>query len=385
MFSSRTNWNLVPNALHQLLEKKRAAGERILDLTDSNPTRCGFTYDPALLRDLSTQQSLLYEPDPRGLLIARKAIAEQYARRHTPIDPSNIILTAGTSEAYSYLFRLLCNPGDNVLVPKPSYPLFDYLCTLNDVEARHYRLRYDDGWHIDRESLSESVDSSTRAILLVNPNNPTGSFVKRKDREAIVEIGCEHGIALISDEVFGEFPLGTGNAFESCASENKGVVFTLNGVSKWLGLPQLKLAWITISGPGKLKEEAASRLEVISDTYLAVSTPAQQSLPSLIERGHSVTVQIKNRLEQNLGFLRQTLEHTPLSVLHVEGGWNAIVRLPNTRSDELWATRILDKGNVLVYPGHYFEIDRDVCVVVSLLLEASLFTEGIRSTLAIVG
>lgn len=380
MFSSRTNWNLTPNALHQLLEKKRKSGERILDLTESNPTRCGFTYDPAVLEALSTERSMSYEPEPHGLLIARKAISDQYDRQRITVDPSNIFLTAGTSEAYSYLFRLLCNPGENVLVPKPSYPLFDYLCALNDVEARHYRLRYYDEWELDFESLTGAVDSSTRAILLVHPNNPTGSFVRTKDREAITKFAREHGLALISDEVFGGFPLdNTEKPFESFATEPNGLVFTLNGVSKWLGLPQMKLAWIIVSGDEKLVSDATNRLEIISDTYLSVGTPVQHALPALFLDETNVTGQIRNRIRSNYRFLIQFLGQSSLSVLRAEGGWNAIVRLPGILSDEAWATRILAEGNVLFYPGHFFEVDLEASVIVSLLPEESVFSGGIHA------
>jgi alanine-synthesizing transaminase len=305
MLSSRTDWNLTPNALHQLLEEKRKKGERILDLTESNPTRCGFSYHPELLQALSSQRSLLYEPEPHGLLTARKGITGYYDRQGVLVDPSNIFLTASTSEAYAHLFRLLCNPGDNVLVPKPSYPLFDYLCTLNDVEVRHYRLQYQDGWEINLDSIKDAIDPSTRALLLVHPNNPTGSFVKKAENEAIMEIVQKHGLALIADEVFGDFLFeDVEGSYKSFAAEKHSLVFTLNGISKLLGLPQMKLAWITVSGETGPVHEAVNRLEIICDTYLSTGTPIQHALTQLLDDGQRVTDQIKKRIRTNYHSLR---------------------------------------------------------------------------------
>jgi len=385
MFSSRTNWNLTPNALHQLLEEKRRRGQQIVDLTESNPTRCGFLYRPELLGALTTERSLLYEPEPRGLLTARNAIADHYAQHGFRADPANIFLTAGTSEAYAHLFKLLCNPGDNILVPKPSYPLFDYLCALNDVEARQYRLRYDDEWHIDLDSIRHGVDQSTKALLLVHPNNPTGSFVKETECAAIVKMAEERGLALIVDEVFGEFSLGdTGDLYKSFATGKGFLVFTLNGISKLLGLPQMKLAWITVTGqPGQV-QEASNRLEIISDTFLSVGTPIQQALPSLLEKGQRVTEQIKKRVNANYRTLGFASAQSSVSPLKVEGGWYAIVRLPGILTDEAWALRLLRESNVLVHPGHFFEIEQDACIVLSLLPEESAFSTGFGKTLELV-
>lgn len=378
MFSSRTDWNLTPNALSILLETKRRAGEHILDLTESNPMHCGFSHDPALLRSLAFTQSYTYEPDPRGLISARRAIADFYSGKGFSINPDNIFLTASTSEAYSYLFRLLCDPGHSVLVPKPSYPLFDYLCRLNDVEATFYRLRYNDGWYVDFDSLQDALNPSTQAILLVYPNNPTGSFIKRNEREKLLAIARQHELAVIADEVFGEFPLvGTGDQCGSFAAEESNLVFTLNGISKMLGLPQMKLAWITISGSAGEVGDAAGRLEIISDTYLSVGTPVQQALPELLLKGQEVTKQIARRLEKNFDTLRSHTAEGPISLFVSDGGWNAILRLPNIFSDDAWAARMLKQSNVFVHPGHFFEIEQDSCIVVSLLPEEGEFSEGL--------
>ncbi len=378
MFSSRTDWNLTPNALTQLLEEKRKRGERILDLTESNPTACGFRYPPELAQSLASEQSLLYEPDPRGLLSARNSVAEFYDRKGIHVDPGNIFLTASTSEAYSYLFRLLCNPGETVLVPRPSYPLFDYLCRLNDVEPIHYRLSYDNEWYLDGESLRNGFDQSTRALLLVHPNNPTGSFLKNREAEQVVEISLQHNIALIVDEVFGEYQIDPGEEiYGSFAGEQRGLVFTLSGISKLMGLPQMKLSWIVLSGDAALVHDARNRLDVISDTYLSVGTPIQQALSTLFRGGQEISAQIRARITANHAWLRASTSQGPISLLKAEGGWNAILRLPNIYSDEAWALRMLQECNILVHPGHFFEIEQDTCIVVSLLPEETSFSDGI--------
>ena len=382
MFSSRTDWNLTPNALHQLLEEKHKKGERIIDLTESNPTRCGFSYHPELLQALSSERSLLYEPNPRGLLTARKGIAGYYQRQGVLVDPSYIFLTASTSDAYAHLFRLLCNPGDNVLVPKPSYPLFDYLCRLNDVEVRYYRLQYEDEWQIDLDSIKGAIDPSTRAILLVHPNNPTGSFVKSTENKTIMEIVQRHSLALIVDEVFGEFSFEDVNGgCESFAAQNHSLVFTLNGISKLLGLPQMKLAWITVSGEPGLVHVAVNRLEIICDTYLSTGTPIQHALTQLLDDGRCVTDQIRKRVRTNYHSLHSMTAGSPVSLLDASGGWNAILRFPNILSDEDWALKTLKECNVLVHPGHFFEIELRACIVASLLPEESTFSDGISRLL----
>jgi hypothetical protein len=383
MFSSRTNWNLTPNELSLLAAEKRKRGETILDLTESNPTRCGFLLESLLLESLSTPQAALYDPQPRGLASARQSIAAWYAGRGTIVDPENVLLTSGTSEAYSHIFRLLCNTGDSILVPKPSYPLFDYLCRLHDIEAFHYHLRYDGEWHIDVESLHDAVSKSTRAILLVHPNNPTGSYVTNDERVKIVDFARRHELAVIVDEVFLDFALSTNERRSGSFAAERGVLtFSLNGISKLLALPQMKLAWIAVSGSEASSKEAIGRLEVIADTYLSVGTPIQLALPELLKAGPSITEKITARIRQNYRHIRSMIgESSLVSLLTTEGGWNAIVRLPNMMSDEAWALRLLKDCNVLVHPGHFFEISRNVCVVISLLPQESVFSEGIAGIL----
>jgi hypothetical protein len=385
MFSSRTDWNLTPNSLSALLAEKHKRGVQVTDLTESNPTHCAFSYNPEILQALSTNQSLTYEPAPHGLLSARNSIAQYYRRSGILLDLSSIFLTASTSEAYSHLFRLLCNPGESVLVPKPSYPLFDYLCALNDVEVRHYWLRYDDEWHTDVHSINDAIDASTRALLLVNPNNPTGSFVKNREREEILDLVGRRKLTLIVDEVFGPYSMREGNdAARSFASETSSLIFTLNGISKLLGMPQMKLAWLTVTGESGVVRNAVDRLEVICDTYLSTGTPIQHALPLMLETGTQITDQIRQRVIANYRSLLSSTAKTSLSALNTEGGWSAIIQFPRIMSDEAWALRILTESNVLTHPGHFFEIELDACIVVSLLPEESTFSNGISEILQVV-
>ena len=379
MFSSRTRWDLTPNQLTRLLQEKRKNGEVVLDLTESNPTRCGFDYrfEPAV--DLwATDRSQVYEPDPRGLSNARRALVDFYRRNGTEVDAEQIILTSGTSDAYAYLFRLLCNVGDSVLVPKPGYPLLDDLCRLNDVTPRHYSLEYDGDWHIDLQALETKLASDTKAVVLVHPNNPTGSFIKGSERREIETLARERGLALIVDEVFHSFAFESDDTrAASFADSAKSLTFTLNGLSKLRGLPQMKLAWIVVSGPEAERQEALRRLEMIADLHLSVATPIQHALPALLENCSSISRQILDRTTSNVRFLQSICNHSsPLSLFRCEGGWNGMLRLPNTRTDEEWAIELLRLANLLVHPGHLFDIELPSCMVVSLLPNTELFREG---------
>jgi alanine-synthesizing transaminase len=380
MFSTRTEWDLRPSRLYSLLQQRRSRGEPVLDLTESNPTQCGFRYDPADIADADTLAgSALYEPDPKGLLQARQAIADWYRRQDIAVSPHRIILTSGTSEAYSFLFRLLCNVGDVVAVPQPSYPLFEYLARLNDVLTQPYTLAYDGEWHFDRSSFQDVLATNTEALILVHPNNPTGSFVKKDERDWIVEEASTRDIPIIVDEVFGAF------AFEdsprragSFAATSSALTFTVNGLSKLLGLPQLKLAWIVVSGPDDQCEQAVHRLDLIADTYLSVGTVVQHSLSRLLTSPRAATENILRRVKNNYGVLRAACASgSPASLLHCEGAWNAVLRLPEKKSDEEWAFGFLEDDGVLTHPGHLFDIAMKSCVVVSLLPEEGTFSEGI--------
>lgn len=384
MFSERTNWDRQPNRLTELLEARRAAGQPVFDLTISNPTELGIEYpERELLAALSNPQALRYRPEPRGLLSAREVICRYYREKELCVDPSNVFLTAGTSESYSLIFKLLCNTGEGVLVPKPSYPLFDYLAQVNDVKLRHYHLRcYDSEWRldIDRESAE-----GAKAVVIVNPHNPTGAFLKRPEHQEIVGVAKENGSALIVDEVFLDYPLAQDDRrFGSTAGDAEALTFTLNGLSKLAGLPQMKLGWIVVSGPPLLAAEAMARLEILCDTYLSVNSPVQVALPPLMKTGGRVRSQILQRVKSNYETLRKATLNSPCSVLNVEGGWYAVLRAPQTKSDEEWAIRLLEKSGIYVYPGYFFDFDEHKYLVVSLLPDEQAFASSVQSLVAIV-
>lgn len=385
MFASRTNWSLEANRLTSLLGESRRQGSRVLDLTESNPTRCGFDFDAReILGSLADPRALTYEPDPRGLKVGREAVADYYAERGVEVDPQNIFLTTSTSEAYSYVFRLLADPGDQILVPQPSYPLFDFLAGLNDVEIVSYLLNYGHGWFLDEASLEARLGQRSRAILSVSPNNPTGSFVKQEELEFLAEIGAQRSLALISDEVFADYGFALDpNRVVSFALESQALTFTLSGLSKISALPQMKLAWIVVNGPEKLLQSALARLEVIADTYLSVSTPLACALPRLIATRRLLQPQLLQRVCANLQWLDVQLgQDLPVSRLEVEGGWYVTLRLPNTRSDEDWALDLLRRDGVFAMPGHFFDFPAESHLVVSLLPRTEVFEEGIAKLLA---
>lgn len=379
-FSDRTAWDLRPNPLSEALEARRRSGAAILDLTASNPTRCGF---PApgreILAALASEGALAYEPDPRGLPAARQAVSGYYEGKGAAVPSGSLLLTSSTSEAYAYLFRLLANPGDAVLAPAPSYPLFDYLARANDVRLRSYPLREEDGFRIDLAAL-EAAAGGARALLVVNPGNPTGAYLRRDERERLVEICGAHGLALVVDEVFSDFALAPADdAVFTLAGEDRVLTFVLNGFSKMLALPQMKLGWVAASGPARPLAEAAARLEVIADTYLSVGTPVQAAAPALLGLRERIQAPILARLEANLAALRTRLAPpSRASALAVEGGWSAVIRVPSTRTDEAWAVALLDSDGVLVHPGFFYDFPSEGRLVVSLLPEEPVFREAIE-------
>jgi alanine-synthesizing transaminase len=387
MFAARTNWRLTPNPLTVAIEEFRKRGLPFLDLTESNPTRCGFAYDTGeILGALQDPRSLTYAPDPRGLLRARQAVAEYYAARGVKVDPRQIFLTTSTSEAYSYVFRLLANPGDNVLSPAPSYPLFDFLSKLNDLELAPYPLIYDDDWQIDLHALESRVTARTRAVLVVHPNNPTGSYVRPRELDSLAEICARHSLAIIADEVFADYPLSPAAAGErvvSHAAVSNVLTFTLSGLSKIAALPQMKLAWLVVNGPNEFLHDALNRLELIADTYLSVSAPMALALPKLLERRNAIQSQISKRTRENLKWLDEQLSPSSLvRRLKTSGGWYVILRLPATRTDEGWSLEFLRQDAVLVHPGHFFDFASDGHVVLSLLPAAESFQAGVQRILA---
>jgi len=391
MFSSRTDWDLTPNRLAAELARMRARGREVLDLTESNPTRCGFRYNRrAILRALARPAALAYHPEPRGMRAARQAVADYYRRRGRAgaslrVAPERILLTASTSEAYSFLFRVLCEPGDQVLAPAPSYPLFDFLAGLNDVELRPYPLLYDHGWQLDLHSLEAALTPRTRAVVVVNPNNPTGSFVTRQELAALNSLCARRGLALIADEVFLDYA-HDGRSRPSLAANRGALTFVLSGLSKISALPQMKVAWVVVNGPGPEVRRALERLEVIADTYLSVNTPAQLALPALLAQRRPIQAQTRKRIGANRSELaRQLASHPACRVLESEGGWYTVLRVPVMGSDEGLALALLRRRGVLVHPGHFYGFSGQGHLVLSLIVPKTDFREGLCRLLGGVG
>ena len=383
MFADRTNWDMHANRLSAALSRARASGRKLLDLAASNPTECGFAYDqPAILGALSQPAALAYNPDPRGLESARCAVGNYYDQRKLQVKQEDVVLTTSTSEAYSFAFRLLCNPGDEVLISTPSYPLFDFLADLQDVKLVRYPLLYDHGWQIDFHTLEQASTSRTRAVIVVHPNNPTGHFCKPEEIARLNETCSARNMAIIADEVFLDFNLSS-DAPSSFAANSAALTFTMSGLSKISGLPQMKLAWLITSGPDELKREALARLEVIADTYLSLNTPVQLAAPVLLEQRRSFQTQLMARVRKNLAELDSQLKASQrCSRLAVEGGWYAVLRIPATQTDEDLAIELLEKHSVYVHPGHFYDFPGDGYLVVSLITPEAEFKEGLSKLLA---
>jgi alanine-synthesizing transaminase len=380
------NWDLAPNRLSQLLNEKRAAGALILNLTESNPTAAGFAYpSDVILSALADPRSLRYEPAAAGLPAARAAVSDYYsASLATDVSPDRILLTASTSEAYAFVFKLLADPGDEVLVPSPSYPLFDYLAALDAVRVVQYPLVYQGSWSIDFDALARSITSRSRAIVLVNPNNPTGSFLKRSELGALLALCRKYNLALISDEVFTDYAFyDDPRLVRSLTGIDEVLTFCLSGLSKVAALPQLKLGWIVTGGPPGDREQAFERLELIADTYLSVSAPVQWAAPDLLGLRDPLQRQILGRAIANHSFLASQIGPTsPWNLLATEGGWYAILEAPRIQSEEEWVLNLLTEDGVLVQPGFFFDFEREAFLVISLLTPEDVFREGIRRILA---
>ncbi len=391
-FARRTSWNLTINRYTEALEAHRLADREVLDLTASNPTTIGLRYrEDELLKSLMHREALVYEPQAKGLLTAREAVSAYYAAHGRHVSPDRLILTTSTSEAYSFLFRLLCDPGDTVLVPTPSYPLFDFLADLQDVKLEPYELVYDHGWQIDFHSTNTAIErtsragSRCRAVLVVHPNNPTGSFVKPLEAEELNRICEMNNMAIIVDEVFLDYSHAKGPPL-TFSSNNRVLTFTLSGLSKLSGLPQMKVAWIAANGPQPLLTDAMNRLEVIADTYLSMNAPLQWAVPFMLEEGRSIQHQLMERIMTNLALLDSQLAWQKLCRrLEVEGGWYAVLRVPVAGSDEELAIALLRETGVLVQPGHFYDFASDGYLVISLITPAKEFAEGIRRLLRFVG
>src|SRR5580658_8892623 len=440
MFSERTNWKLAQNRFTQALEEVRAGGAEILDLTISNPTRAGLRYDEAaILGALASPRALDYDPQPKGLLEARTAVARYYRDRSGRgerdvasngstggIDAERIVLTTSTSEGYSFVFRLLCNAGDELLVPKPSYPLFEFLADLQDVRLVPYPLLYDHGWQMDFPSLEKAVTERTRGVVVVHPNNPTGSFVSVEEVASLNAFCRERGLAVIADEVFLDYGVGEfqklpapesnprspsassgqalhapldrhspiqalgrddnaeeAGAHASFAGNGEVLTFTLSGLSKIAALPQMKVAWVVTSGPRELADAAMGRMEVIADTYLSMNAPVQWAVPALLEQRKDIQRQLMERVRGNLAELdRRLAGQKSCQRLSVEGGWYAVLRVPVTRSDEELAIELVREKAVVVHPGHFYDFPGDGYLVLSLITAAEEFEEGIGRVLA---
>ena len=388
MFARRTGWDLTENAFTQTLEQLRSRNVPLLDLTAGNPTDPGLHDSEKLksaLQATQSPQAFEYHPQAHGLLSARQAVAKYYSALFEPISlrPEQVVLTTSTSEAYAFIFRLLCDPGDEVLVPRPSYPLFDFLAGLQDVTLVQYPLFYDHGWHVDVEALRLKITARTRAIIVVHPNNPTGSYVKPQEAVALNRLCVERGLALIADEVFYDYPRASPPP--SFAGNTQALTFTLSGLSKIAGLPQMKVAWMVISGPPERAREALARMEIISDTFLSMNTPLQLSTAALLEYRRCFQAKLSARLAHNGQELDRQLAGQQLCRrLESEGGWYATLRVPRVQSDEELALRLMRDQGVIVHPGHFFDFAEEGFLVISLMTAEQEFREGIRRVLGLI-
>lgn len=385
-FSARTPRSLEPNALSRLIEARRRSGARLVDLTESNPTRAGIRYpEDEVLGALSPRGALRYAPNPRGLRLARDAVASYYAGADVDVDPDHIVLTASTSEAYTFLFKLLCEPGDRVAVPVPSYPLFEHLARVECVVPEPYPLVREGRWRIDFDALSAAADDARlRAVVVVSPNNPTGSSLSPADRERLVSLCAERGLAIVCDEVFADFAIPSPARVRTMAGEDRALTFALSGLSKIAALPQLKLGWIVASGPGPALSEAFARLEFIADLFLSVASPVQHALPRLLELAPAVRREIVARTSANRDWLVEELLRDPAwRIVSEPAGWYAVLEGPRVVSEEEMTTALLEREGVLMHPGYFFDFEGDGLYVASLLAPEEDFREGIRRFLTL--
>ena len=383
MRSRRLPRDLSVNATTRTLSALRQRGIEIIDLTVSNPTRVGLRYPEDLLISLGSREALDYDPQPLGMWSAREAVARDFARRGLAVPCDRIALTASTSEAYGWLLKLLCDPVDAVLVPRPSYPLFDHLLVLESVTARSYRLEYHGAWRIDLDDLCSAIDERTRAVIVVSPNNPTGSFLHQDDLAALDDLCAARDLILIGDEVFTDYLLDAAPHGTSVLCAQDAVVCSLGGLSKTIGLPQVKVGWIAFGGPAEKLGHLVAGYELIADTYLSVSTPVQVALSDLLACGVDIRRQIQERITRNLQSLRHAVATSPsVSVLNIEAGWSAVLQVPRYRSEESLVVELLTEDHVLVHPGFFFDLEREAYLVVSLLLQPELFDRGVARVLA---
>ena len=391
-FSRRTGWDLTENEHARALEHARsralAEGRVLVDLTESNPTRAGLGGGHDLVALLGHPRGAGYSPASLGHPAARAAVAGYYRERGLEVEPDRVCLSASTSEAYGWLFKLLTEPGDRVLIPAPSYPLFSFLAELEGVELVPYPLLREASFRLDLEAIAAVMDERTRAIILVHPNNPTGSFVRRDEAEALDRLCAGRGVALIVDEVFGDYPFGAlpPDRLPSFARPCEALTFVLSGLSKVVGMPQLKLGWTVTSGAREVAGEAMRRLEVIADTYLSVNTPVQLALPEILAARPALQAAIRARVERNLAEVDAAIveagEGTPVRRLPALGGWYAVLEIPRTRDEDAWVAHLLEAAGVVVHPGYFFDFDREGFLVVSLLPHVESFAAAIRLLVA---
>jgi alanine-synthesizing transaminase len=376
MFSTRTAWDRALNPLARAAAAARAAGP-LLDLTETNPTAVGLAPPAEILALLADPASAAYAPEAAGWLPARERVAADYARRGAVVAPDHVVLTASTSEAYAHLFKVLCDPGDAVLVPRPSYPLFQFLADLESTAIEPYPVTYDGTWHLRPSDIAAAVTPRTRAVVVVTPNNPTGAYIKKEEWHALSDFCARRDLAVISDEVFADYQFRADPArLATLAGTGPALTLCLGGLSKSCALPQLKLGWIAASGPPAARDEALARLELVADTFLSVGTPVQRAAPAILDRAEALRQPIRARTASNLAELRRALAGSAASVLDVEGGWSAVVQVPRTRSEEEWALRLLERDRVLVHPGYFFDFSREAFLVLSLLPIPDAFAEA---------
>ena len=386
-FSTRTSWNTAESGYGAAVREARASGRRVYDLTVSNPTCCGFNYDvEALLSPLRDPRALVYDPNPRGMASAREAVARYYAGHGARVSVDDLILTTSTSESYSFLFRLLCDPGDEVLVAQPSYPLFDFLADLDDVRLRSYPLFYDHGWWTDFAALERTITPRTRAVLVVHPNNPTGHWTGAGERERLEAVCARHGLALIVDEVFLDYPLRelTPPPQSFACGSHPALTFVLSGLSKIVGLPQMKAAWIAALGPERGRAEALARLEIVADTFLSMNAPVQLAMAPWLAGRAVIQAQIRERARGNLAVLRRIATESPgrLHLLEVDAGWSAVLGLPGCVGEAECAERLARERGVIVHPGSFYGMGEAGRVVVSLIGPADEFKGSIQRATA---
>lgn len=375
VFSQRSAYEAEENAISARKRELLARGRMLLDLTRSNPTAASLAPFESLTDLIGPPGSERYAPHPMGIASARVAISERWRRRGYDVPSERIVLSASTSEAYGFLFKLLCDPGDEVLVPEPSYPLFEHLARLEHCRLVPYRLLYDGAWYIDMDSVTAAIGDKTRAILIVSPNNPTGSIASETELFALANLG----LPLICDEVFSEFLFGDAKSrFRSAIGCGSTLVFVLDGLSKSLGLPQCKLGWMSASGPESMVKEALTRLELIGDCYLSVATPVQLALPELLAREPQRHDVIQERLETNRSALHRLTRDSCVTPLHLDGGWSAVLSVPRTRSESDWVLGLLETPGVVVQPGWFFDFPTEGFLVISLLTEPATFAAGIE-------